>query len=207
MASLAPNHHADYPQFTGAFGYLAGVSMITPRARADAELAARLACLGPDDVAVDIGCGPGSAVRLASTRARRVVGVDPSEPMLRLARWVTALRRIEGPVEWVRAGAETTGLDDGVASVCWSIASVHHWPDLDGSLAELRRIVRPGGVFVALERRTVVGAVGNAGHGWTDDQATEFARLLALHGFVDPEVGHHRLGRRRLVAVVGRRGD
>ena len=205
MAALPPNHHADYPQFTGAFGYLAGLTMIIGRG-ADARLVARLADLGPGDRVVDIGCGPGTAVRNGAAEGVTVTGVDPSEPMLRLARLLTRLRRPAGAVRWMAAGAEEMGLPDGSADVCWSIASVHHWPDLDGGISEVRRVLAPGGRFIAIERRSAPGATGTASHGWTADQAERLAALLLDHGFTSADVDNHDLGRRRVVAVTGRLG-
>jgi SAM-dependent methyltransferase len=62
---------------------------------------------------------------------------------------------------------------------------VHHWHDLEAGLAEVRRVLAPGGRFVALERRTEVGADGLASHGWTDAQAAAFAEACRAAGFVD----------------------
>ncbi|MDH5520948.1 MAG: methyltransferase domain-containing protein, partial [Acidimicrobiia bacterium] len=91
MADLPPNHHAHYRQFGGLFGYLAGLTMIVGRGR-DARLVADLASVGPGDVVVDIGCGPGTAARQAAARGARVVGLDPSAPMLRLAQLISRFR-------------------------------------------------------------------------------------------------------------------
>ncbi len=204
MTELAPNHHADYRQFSGVFGYVAGLTMIIGRG-ADARLVTRIADLDEGDHVLDIGCGPGTAVRLAARDGVRLTGVDPAEPMLRLARLLTRLRRPDGRVEWVCAGAEDLKLPDESVTVCWSLASVHHWPDLDGGLSEVHRVLTPGGKFVALEKRTVPGAKGNASHGWTGQQADAFGAMLTDHGFEEVEVANHDLARRRVVVVTGRR--
>lgn len=203
MTDLAPNHHAHYRQFSGAFGYLAGLTMVAGRGR-DARLVAGIANLKAADHVVDIGCGPGTAARRAARQGARVTGVDPAEPMLRLARLLTRLRRPPGEIVWLRAGAENLTLPDDSVTVCWSLASVHHWPDLDGGLSEVQRVLSSGGTFIALEKRTQPGATGNASHGWTPDQAGAFAAMLTDHGFESVEVANHDLGRRRVVAVTGR---
>lgn len=133
-----------------------------------------------------------------------VTGVDPSEPMLREARLITRLRRPAGDVEWVAAGVEELPLPDASVRVCWSLASVHHWPDLEVGVAEVRRIMAPDGVFLALERRSPPGSTGAAGHGRTADQAELFASMLTDHGFVSAEVSDHDTGRREVVVVTGR---
>ena len=201
--NLPPNHHADHRQFGGPLGYLAGLTMVAGRG-ADARLVADLAAVGPDDRVVDIGCGPGTAAREATARGATVSGVDPSAPMLRLARLVTALRRTDGPLDWIEAGAEDIPLADDSVSVCWSLKAVHHWPDLDAGLAEVKRILRPGGRFVVLENCADVGATGTASHGWTPQQAGRFAELLVADGYGDVVTAEHESGRRRVVTVGGR---
>ena len=93
-------------------------------------------------------------------------------------------------------------MPDGSVSVLWTIASVHHWADLDAALAEAKRVLSPAGRLVAIERRTRAGAHGHASHGWTDQQATAFADLCQEHGFIDAEVGRHQNGRRRTLSVT-----
>ena len=204
MTDLAPNHHADYRQFSGAFGYLAGLTMIVGRGR-DARLVADIAEPQAADHVLDIGCGPGTAARLAARDGTQVTGVDPAEPMLRLAGLLTRLRRPAGEIDWLCGGAEDLPMPDESVTVCWSLASVHHWPDLEGGLSEVERVLRPGGTFIALEKRTQPGATGNASHGWTPAQADAFAALLTDHGFQSADVSNHDLGRRRVVAVTGRK--
>ncbi len=203
MTDLVPNHHAHYRQFSGAFGYLAGLTMILGRGR-DARLVAGIADLDETDHLVDIGCGPGTAARLAARQGARVTGIDPAEPMLRLARLLTRFRRPVGEIEWIRAGAERLTLPDDSVTVCWSLAAVHHWPDLDAGLSEVRRVLTSGGTFIALEKRTPPGATGIASHGWTPGQAEALAAMLLEHGFGSAEVSNHELGRRRVVTVTGR---
>lgn len=204
MPDLPPNHHAHYRQFSGAFGYVAGLTMIVGRGR-DARLVTDIANLEATDHVLDIGCGPGTAARLAARYGTRVTGIDPAEPMLRLARLFTRFRRPEGEIDWLCAGAEDLTLPDDSVKVCWSLASVHHWPDLERGLSEVRRVLSPGGTFIALEKRTQPGATGNASHGWTPDQANAFAAMLTDHGLKSAEVSNHDLGRRRVVAVTGQK--
>ncbi len=203
MPELPPNHHADYRQFSGAFGYVAGLTMIVGRGR-DARLVADIAKLNAADHVLDVGCGPGTAVRFAARDGIRVTAVDPAEPMLGLARLLTRLRRPAGRIDWLCARAEDLTLPDDSVTVCWSLASVHHWPDLQRGLSEVKRVLRSSGTFIALEKRTQPGATGNASHGWTPDQANRFAAMLTDHGFESADVSNHDLGRRPVVAVTAR---
>jgi ubiquinone/menaquinone biosynthesis C-methylase UbiE len=201
MASTTvPNHHADHPGFAGPSGLLFALTMAWGRRR-DARLAAELSGLGPDDDLVDIGCGPGAAARHAAGRARSVVGVDPAPVMLRVGRVVA---RHGASLRFVEGTAEHLPVADGAASVVWTIASVHHWQEIDAGVAEALRVLRPGGRFVAIERRTKPGATGIASHGWTPEQGEAFAGACAAAGFVDAAVAGNDAGGRR-VAVVARR--
>jgi ubiquinone/menaquinone biosynthesis C-methylase UbiE len=193
-----PNHHAHFGTFRGAAGLVAASSMVVGR-DGDAALAERLSDLGPDDIVVDIGCGPGVAARHAARVCARVTGVDPAPVMLRVAR---LFPRGSGKVRYVSGSAESLPVADQSATVAWSIAAVHHWTDLQAGLLEVRRILQPGGRFVAIERRTEAGAHGHASHGWTEAQGAVFADRCREHGFVEARVEESRTGRRSTISVV-----
>lgn len=93
-------------------------------------------------------------------------------------------------------------MPDSSVSVAWSIASVHHWADLDAGLQEALRVLRPGGRLVAVERLTRPGATGLASHGWAPGQASAFAARCRAHGFTDASVNRHGSGRKARVSVT-----
>ena len=194
-----PNHHAHFPGFAGPAGLLAAASMV-PGGAGNARLAERLSELGAADAVADIGCGPGTAARRAARLAGSVVGIDPAPVMLRCARFLT--RRSTHPVRYAEGSAEALPLPDSSATVAWSIASVHHWNDVDAGLQEARRVLKPGGRLVAIERLSQPGAKGLASHGWTPEQATAFADRCLVHGFTEAKVDQHGSGRRTRVSVT-----
>jgi ubiquinone/menaquinone biosynthesis C-methylase UbiE len=194
-----PNHHAYFPGFAGPAGLLAAVSMV-PGGAGNARLAERLSELGADDAVADIGCGPGTAARRAARLAAAVVGIDPAPVMLRFARYLT--RRSAHPVRYAEGSAEALPLPDSSVTVAWSIASVHHWNDLDAGLREVRRVLKRGGRLVAIERLSRPDAKGLASHGWTHEQATAFADRCLAHGFADARVDQHGSGRGTRVSVT-----
>lgn len=198
----APNHHAHYPAFAGFRGLIAAVTMLVGGG-SDARLAERLSGLRARETLVDVGCGPGTAVRHAAHLGASAVGVDPAPVMLRVARIVT---RRSDRVRYMKGKAEALPLPDASMSVLWSIACVHHWDDLDGGLCEARRVLVPGGRLVAIERRTLPGAQGLASHGWTDQQAAAFADRCLAHGFKDLRSDRHDDGRRSTVSVTATAG-
>ena len=194
-----PNHHADFPGFAGLSGLLAAASMVLG-GRGNARLAERLSGLAPGEAVADIGCGPGTAARRAARLGAQVIGVDPAPVMLRLARLLTPRRA--AAVRYLQGSAEALPLPDSSVSVAWSIACVHHWADLDAGLREARRVLKPGGRLVALERLTRPGATGLASHGWTAGQASAFAERCRAHGFTDASTTQHEGGRRTTVSVT-----
>jgi ubiquinone/menaquinone biosynthesis C-methylase UbiE len=194
-----PNHHAHYPGFAGPVGFLAAASMLLG-GEGNARLAVRVSDLAASDTVADIGCGPGTAARRAAGLGAPVVGIDPAPVMLRLARFLS--RRSTPAVRYLEGSAEALPLRDSSVSVAWSIASVHHWSDLDAGLQETRRVLRPGGRLVAIERLTRPGAKGLASHGWTPEQASAFADRCLEHGFTDATVKRHGDGRRTKVSVI-----
>ncbi len=200
---LPPNHHGHHPGFSGLGGLVAALSMTVGR-RGDAELAADLAGLRAGDDVVDVGCGPGMAVRLAATRGANVVGVDPAPVMLDVARGTT--RRSVG-ITWKVGRAESVPLPDASADVVWALSSVHHWPDVRGGVAEVARVLRPGGRFVAIEHQAEAGATGHGSHGWTTAQAETFAGLCWDAGLADADVSTHTGPKRPALAVVAHRPE
>lgn len=193
-----PNHHAHFHAFAGVSGLLAGLTMTIGRG-AVARLAADLLDVHGDDRLVDVGCGPGTAARVAARRGATVTGVDPAPVMLNLARRLT---RGGASLRWMEGAAEALPLADGAATALWSLSSVHHWRDLDAGIAEARRVLVPGGRLLAIERRVRAGATGHASHGWTKAQAEAFAERCGAAGFVEARVETHTPGRGAVLAVL-----
>jgi SAM-dependent methyltransferase len=92
-------------------------------------------------VIVDVGCGDGSALAVAAGQnpAHRFAGIDWSCDALRRA---SALG-----LTVLRAGVTAPGLPvaDGAADVVIMSELIEHLVDPDGAVAEVRRVLRPGG--------------------------------------------------------------
>lgn len=197
LPHLAPNHHAHYPGFSGLIGWIAARSMSKGRTDA-ANLAIDLTNQQPGDRLVDIGCGPGVAARLSAELGAIVTGIDPAAVMLRVAG--RADRR--KAVTWRQGVAEALPLPDDSQDIAWALSTVHHWPDLDGGLSEVLRVLTTGGRFLAIERRVEPGATGLASHGWTTRQAERLAELCESTGLHQVEVSSHNTKRGAVLAVL-----
>jgi SAM-dependent methyltransferase len=104
-------------------------------------VAARLE-LPHDATVVDLGAGTGKVARAAAARGWSVTAVDPGEPMLAVLRARAAAEGLQ--IEVVNRDAEDTGLRTGAFDAALA-GEAYHWFDAPAALAEMARIVRPGG--------------------------------------------------------------
>jgi SAM-dependent methyltransferase len=96
--------------------------------------------------AADVGAGTGIWTRILAARGlRSVVAVEPNDDMR--GRGIETSHGTS--VTWSKGSAEATGLADGSVDLL-TMASSFHWADFDRACEEFHRVLRPGGVFVAL---------------------------------------------------------
>ena len=97
-------------------------------------------------VVIDAGCGTGLGTRQLKDRYRAatVIGVDAAPGMLRETRRRSSWRR---PLQRVCADAIQLPFKDGAADLVFSNLMLQWCDDLDGALAEIRRVLAPDGFF------------------------------------------------------------
>jgi ubiquinone/menaquinone biosynthesis C-methylase UbiE len=124
---------------------------------------------------VDVGSGTGLSTAIWGGRAARVVGIEPKADMRQ-----EAARKVAGPphaarIEYREGMAHQTGLPDGCADIV-TCAQAFHWMEPTATLAEIARILRPGGLFAAYDYDAPPAI-----HWELDRLAQEFmGRLVAL---------------------------
>jgi SAM-dependent methyltransferase len=107
--------------------------------------------IAPGARVLDVGCGTGVVARELAARVGRrgrVVGVDPSRAFLREAR-----RRSRGTGVRFRLGSGTDlPFRDGSFDAAVAVTVLLHVPRSDRVLAEMCRVVRPGGTVALLDQ-------------------------------------------------------
>jgi len=102
--------------------------------------------VAPGDRVLDGCCGTGDlAVAARKAGAREVVGLDFSARMLERA------RKKEPAVEWIQGDLLELPFEDGSFDAATVGFGVRNVTDLERGLAELRRVLRPGGRLGILE--------------------------------------------------------
>jgi SAM-dependent methyltransferase len=155
----------------------------------------------PDDRVLEIGFGPGVAVRQMARRTTsgRVVGVDHSEVMVRQARKRNAAAVREGRVDLRVGTAEHLPAFDAPFDKILAVNSLMFWDDPVERLVELHSLLRPGGrIAIAYQPR---------GPGATDETAAqagqEMAEQFGSAGFTDLRAESLELRPTNAVCVVG----
>ena len=97
------------------------------------------------DVVVDLGCGTGLSTVVWRSAARSVVGVEPSEDMLTVAR-----AKSSDKIKFVQAFSDDTTLPDNYADVVVCSQSFH-WMEPASTLKEVNRILKKDGVFATID--------------------------------------------------------
>ncbi len=123
---------------------------------------------------VDIGCGEGQVARMATElNAMDVVGVDPA-----MSQVAVASARAGGAV-YAQGSATALALADASMDAAVACLVFEHIDDLDAALAEVARVLRPGGTFLFLLNHPLLQTPGS---GWIDDQ------------MIDPPEQYWRIG-------------
>lgn len=103
----------------------------------------------PNSRVLDIGCGSGWATRLLADYAfnGRVTGFDISDEMVSLAR---ASSTSYSNVDFEVASAEQLPFETNQFTHAFSMESLYYYRNIPKALAEIQRVLKPGGLFVAV---------------------------------------------------------
>jgi SAM-dependent methyltransferase len=115
---------------------------------------------------LDVGTGEGQVARLAVEQAgvELVVGVDPT------AAQVAVAHQRGGGVHYARSGAAALPFPDGSFDAVVACLVFEHIRDVDEAIAEVGRVLEPGGRFLFFLNHPLLQTPGS---GWIDDQILE----------------------------------
>lgn len=149
--------------------------------------------LAPGLDILEIGCGngAGAAIVIGLTRPGSYQALDPDPAMLALAR----KRLADGPATVVHGDAQSLPFEDNSFDAVFNFGIIHHLEDWRAGIAEVARVLKPGGAFYIEE--IFPGLYANAvlrhvvAHPTRDRfHAPEFINQLAQSGFSLLPGGH-----------------
>jgi ubiquinone/menaquinone biosynthesis methyltransferase len=113
----------------------------------------------PPACCVDVACGTGDLTRRLHARYpdAKVIGVDLTEAMIALAR-----RDPHGGVQFEQGDMGRLRFEDGSVDVLTGGYALRNAPDLEATLTEWHRVLRPGGVLALLDFSKPANAGGAA---------------------------------------------
>jgi len=99
-----------------------------------------------DKAALDVGCGGGLLAEEFARLGCRVTGVDPSSESLETARGHAAAGGLD--IRYVESSGENLPFEDGSFDIAYCCDVLEHVNDLQRTLDETARVLKPGGVYM-----------------------------------------------------------
>lgn len=101
-----------------------------------------------DDIILDIGCGGGININRMAQKARKVYGVDYSIESVKLSREVNDDLIKKGEVEILEGNVQSLPFEDNSFDIVTAFETVYFWPDIEKCFGEVKRVLKPGGIFL-----------------------------------------------------------
>lgn len=157
--------------------------------RGHAELTAwglRHVSVKSGDTILDVGCGGGATVaRLADLATEgKVFGIDYSKESVAAARKENRGPIAEGRVEIVLGSVSHLPFTDGMFDFVTAVETHYFWPDLDGDMREIVRVLKPGGRFLLVAEAYKGGKY--------DEQLKKLDRVRERMRLAHLTIGEHR---------------
>ncbi len=180
-----------YDRFTRVFSF--GMDR-----RWKAELTSSMAtAIGPGSRVLDLACGTGDLAFAAGARATQgdVLGVDASPMMIELARARAVTDAPRGNVRFTVGDISPLDVPSGSIDAIPAGYALRNVPDYTRAVAEIARVLKPGGVVTTLDfyrperlvwRRLFLGYLSVAGNwiGWL------WHRQPVVYGYIAPSIDH-----------------
>ena len=137
--------------------------------------------LRPFARALDVGCGEGRFCRMLKAEGVASVGIDPTAGLIDHA------RRLDPEGDYRVEAAEALGFDDGAFDLVVSYLSLIDIPDVRAAIAEMARVLAPGGSLL-IANLTGYNSAGDANDlGW--GTLADGRRAHAMDHYLEEKVG------------------
>lgn len=145
-ASLLDGQHG-HP--TGIIGRMLGEQMVRQH-MPETSWTISLLNLKPEDHVLELGFGAGKAIELVAAQVLNghVCGIDLSQEMVRSASRRNAQAIKAGRVTLYQGDILSLPFTDNQFDKVFSIQTLYFWSDLPRTLAEISRVLKPGGILV-----------------------------------------------------------
>ena len=101
---------------------------------------------------LDIATGTGDlAILMAETKAEKIIGLDISAGMLEVGSKKIAAKNLSNRIEMILADSENMPFEDHTFDAITVAFGVRNFEHLEKGLAEILRVLKPGGIFIILE--------------------------------------------------------
>ena len=115
------------------------------------KVVALVAEKNPENI-LDIATGTGDlAILMTKTSAKKIVGLDLSVGMLEVGKKKIAAQNLSDKIEMVVGDSENIPFPDNYFDAITVSFGIRNFETLEKGLAEIYRVLKPGGVFVILE--------------------------------------------------------
>lgn len=148
------------------------------------------------EAVLEIGCGHGRTLaRLAELPGVYLSGIDPSELMVRLARRRLRRRIDAGRADVSLASSAKIPHADGRFDAAFAVHVVYFWTDPLADLAEIRRVLRPGGrLLLGYRPRDEETLASLPASVYALRSSDEIEGLLGESGFIEIRSVERRIG-------------
>ena len=162
--------------------------------RSDEWAAARVLLTGRSGTALDVGAGRGIASYALAKEGLEVTALEPDPSELVGGGAIRALAAESGlPIRVVEEFSERLPFADGAFDVVFARAVLHHTRDLEAACREFFRVLKPGGLFIAIREHVISGQ-------------EDLPRFLDLHPLHRLYGGEHAYLLKQYVAAIGQSG-
>ncbi len=106
--------------------------------------------INDDDIILDAGCGGGEAVKLLARHSAKgiIYGIDHSEDMVKLSVETNKDLIDANRVRITKASISKLPFPDSSFHLVTAFETYSFWPDIINDFQEVRRVLKPGGIFL-----------------------------------------------------------